>query len=163
MPRIYRVRYIPSETVDLSSDVLRYRDEHYLITDWTPIKPRNDIAFGVSCVFLQQGWKISAILDREKKLKYWYCDIIEVEYDEATDTYHLYDLLTDVRIMPDGKVEVIDLDELATAFDEGLITPRQLSLSLTQTSSLLALIYDMELPKKAYHIIREYTGLECKL
>lgn len=161
MPRIYRIRYIPSETVDLSSDVLLFRDQRYLITEWTPIKPREDIAYGVSCVFLEQGWKISAIMDREKKLKYWYCDIIEIKYEQETDTYYLYDLLTDVRIMADGRVEVIDLDELAVAFEEGLISNQQLSLSLKRSNTLLSFIYSLELPARVYNIIRDHTGLEC--
>ncbi len=163
MPRIFRTRYIPSETVDLSSDMLLYRDQRYLITHWNPIKPREDIAFGISCVFLEKGWKISAILDHERKLKHWYCDIIEIEYEKSTDTYYLYDLLTDVRILNDGRVEVVDLDELAIAFEEGLITAKQLSMSLKRCNSLLDLVYNQELTKQVSHIIREHTGLECKL
>jgi len=163
MPRIFRTRFIPSETLDLSKDVLHYRDQNYLITEWLPINPREDIAFGISCVFLQHGWKISAILDREKKLKYWYCDIMEIVYNENTDTYHLYDLLTDVRILPDGTVEVIDLDELAMAYEQGLITSQQLSMSLRQADSLLRRVYGREFPGKVHEIIREFTNLECHI
>lgn len=163
MPRIYRIRYIPSEIVDLSSDKLLFRDDHYLITSWKPIKPRDDIASGISCVFLDHGWKISIMLDPENKVKCWYCDIIDIEYDQSTDTYSLYDLLTDVRIMTDGKVEVMDLDELAISFEEGLITPRQLSLSLKRCNSLLNRIYSSDLPSYVLNIIREHTGLECNV
>lgn len=163
MPRIYRIRYIPFETVDLSSDSLLYRDEHYLITKWLPIKPRNDISSGISCVFLEHGWKISAFLDSQNKIKYWYCDIIEIEYNESTDTYYLNDLLTDIRILPDGRVEVIDLDELAIAFEEGLITDRQLSMSLKRSNELLNMIYGNKMPSFAVDIIRSHTGREMQL
>ncbi len=161
MPRIYRIRYIPSETVDLSSDTLLYRDDRYLITKWKPIKPRDDISAGISCVFIENGWKISAIMDHENRIKYWYCDIISIEYDHSSDTFYLYDLLTDVRIMPDGRVEVIDLDELAVAFDEGLITQKQLFLSLKRSNDLLQLIYNSDLPALLLDIFRNHTGWEC--
>ncbi|MCX7772254.1 MAG: DUF402 domain-containing protein [Clostridia bacterium] len=162
MTKMYRIRYIPAETVDLSSDTLLYRDEKYLITEWKPIKPREDIAFGISCVFLDKGWKISGIMGRDKTFKYWYCDIIDIDYHKENDSYYLYDLLTDVRVMADGRVEVLDLDELAAAFEEGLITNQQLTLSLKRSSSLLNFIYTLDLPSHVLNIIREKTGWECK-
>jgi predicted RNA-binding protein associated with RNAse of E/G family len=145
MPRIYRIRYIPSETIDLSSDRLLYRDENYLITEWEPIRPRDDVKHGISCVFLNKGWKISAFLSQSRELMYWYCDIVDIQYNKEADIYYLYDLLTDIRIMPDGRVEVFDLDELATAFETSLITERQLLMSLRQSSELLGLIYSTDL------------------
>lgn len=159
MARIYRIRYIPSETVDLSSDELLYRDNKYLITQWNPIKPRNDIKNGISCVFLEQGWKISAFFGENKKIIYWYCDIVDIIFNRESDTYYLYDLLTDIKIMPDGRVEIIDLDELATAFEESLITNEQLIKSLKQSNSLLDLIYTRDVPQHMREIILNYTGI----
>lgn len=159
MPRIYRIRYIPSETIDLSSDRLLYRDKHYLITEWKPIKPRNDIKYGISCVFLDKGWKISAFMDADRKINYWYCDIIDIEYKEETDTYSLYDLLTDIIIMPDGRVLIIDLDELAAAFEQELITDKQLSMSLRQSNDLLRMIYSTDVPEYVKNIINSHTGI----
>jgi predicted RNA-binding protein associated with RNAse of E/G family len=163
MPRIYRIRYIPSETIDLSSDRLLYRDENYLITEWEPIRPRDDVKHGISCVFLNKGWKISAFLSQSRELMYWYCDIVDIQYNKEADIYYLYDLLTDIRIMPDGRVEVFDLDELATAFETSLITERQLLMSLRQSSELLGLIYSTDLPEYVKNIIEEYTGIGVKL
>lgn len=163
MPRIYRIRYIPSEIIDLSSDALLFRDQRYLITEWKPIKPRSDISWGISCVFLENGWKVSAFLDADKKIKYWYCDIIDIDYDQETDTYRLYDLLIDVKIMMNGKVEVIDLDELAIAFEEGLITQKQLSISLKQSNNLLNLIYNSDFPTFVVDVIRNCTEGKYKL
>lgn len=158
MARIYRIRYIPSETIDLSSDTLLYRDNKYLITKWYPIKPRDDILSGISCVFLEQGWKISAFFGQDNEIIYWYCDIVDVNFDQETDTYYLYDLLIDVKILPDGRIEIIDLDELATAFEENLITPRQLTMSLKQSHSLLELIYARDVPEYMREIIISHTG-----
>ena len=162
MPRIYRIRYIPPETTDLSSDTVLFRNDRYLITQWTPIKARDDIAYGISCVFIDKGWKISAFMDHDRKIKYWYCDIIDIEYQQKTDTYYIYDLLTDVKITIDGRVEVMDLDELAEAFEKGLITAERLSKSLRRSDSLLQLIYNVDLPAQVLDIIRDYTGWEYK-
>ncbi|NLE25609.1 MAG: DUF402 domain-containing protein [Clostridiaceae bacterium] len=159
MTRIYRIRYIPSETIDLSSDKLLYRDEKYLITQWNPIKPRSDILSGISCVFFEQGWKISAFLGQDNEIIYWYCDIIDIRFNGETDTYYLYDLLTDIKILPDGRVEIIDLDELAIAFEEHLITNEQLIKSLKQSNSLLDLIYTRDVPQYMREIILDHTGI----
>ena len=159
MAKIYRTRYIPLETIDLSSDKLLYRDEDYLITQWIPIKPRMDIAGGISCVFLKKGRKISAFMDEGEKILYWYCDIIDIEYKYETDTYLLYDLLADIKIMPDGRVEVIDLDELAMAFEEDLITKKQLTASLRKGNALLKLIYAGKVPDIVREILLEHTGI----
>ena len=50
------------------------------------------------------------------------------------------DLLADVIIYPDGKVEVVDLDELAEAHRDKIITDEQLHKSLMQLNSLLSII-----------------------
>jgi len=160
MTKIYRIRYIPAEKIDLSSDKILYRDEKHLITKWIPIKPRDDITSGISCVFLDKGWKISAFLGQDDQILYWYCDIVNVRFDEDADTYYLYDLLTDIKIMPDGRVKIIDLDELAAAFEKKLITNRQLIMSLRQSSSLLDLIYTCSFPEYIREIISNYTGID---
>jgi predicted RNA-binding protein associated with RNAse of E/G family len=159
MPKIYRIRYIPPETIDLSSDKLLYRDNKYLITKWIPIKPRNDIKSGISCVFLEKGWKISAFFGQDNEIIYWYCDIVDINFDKKADIYYLYDLLTDIKIMPDGRVEIIDLDELAIAFENNLITREQLIMSLKQSSSLLDLIYTHNFPECIRKIINRLTGI----
>mgnify|MGYP001175469454 FL=1 len=160
MPRIYRIRYIPSETVDLSSDTLLFRDSNYLITEWVPIKPRNDITNGISCVFLNEGWKISVMMDQIRNKNYWYCDVIDIVYDETNDTYFLYDLLTDIKIT-ENSVEIIDLDELAQAYEEQLITKEQILKSLKRTDRLLKLIYKRNVPEYVNDLIRNLTGREC--
>ena len=52
------------------------------------------------------------------------------------------DLLADVIIYPDGFVKVVDLDELVTALNDGLITLDQLKLSITRLDKLLNIIYE---------------------
>ena len=44
-------------------------------------------------------------------------------------------------IFPDGHMKVVDLDEMADALDEGLITPAMLSEALRRLNELLTVIY----------------------
>ena len=58
--------------------------------------------------------------------------------------YIFTDLLADVVIMPDGFVKVLDLDELAEATKQGLLSSEELQLSLIQLNKLLQCIYDQK-------------------
>lgn len=145
-PIMLRTRYIPFETVDISSDDLLYRDENILITRWQAIKPRMDISGGISYTFLKKGIKISRFYDSERKFAYWYCDIIDVNYDSTEDRYTLIDLLLDVKLMPDGTIKVLDADELAEALEQGLITQDQACRSLKKMDNILQMIYNNNFP-----------------
>ena len=50
-------------------------------------------------------------------------------------------LLADIILYPDGRMHVVDLDELAEALDEGLITQSQMSACLRQLNHLITIIY----------------------
>ena len=145
-PRLFRKRYIPEEVVDISGDEILYHDEKMIITSWKPINPREDISGGISFAFLEEGYKISRFNKGNGEFAYWYCDIIDVEYEENTNTYTFVDLLLDVKILPDGKVMVLDLDELADAQEKFLITQMQACDSLRKLNSLLKIIYKGEFP-----------------
>jgi predicted RNA-binding protein associated with RNAse of E/G family len=148
-PSIFRTRFIPFETVDISSDEMLFRDEELLITRWKAIKPRKDISGGISYTFLKEGIKISRFYDADKKFAYWYCDIIDVKYDIDSDSYTLIDLLLDVKLMPDGTMKVLDADELAIALEEGLITQEQACSSLKKMDSILQKVYKGSFPPSA--------------
>ena len=51
------------------------------------------------------------------------------------------DLLADVKIRPNGAVEVVDLDELADAREQQLITEEQVLRCLRSLNRLTTLIY----------------------
>ena len=120
--KIYRKRYIPNEIVDISGDELIYRDEEKLITRWNPIKPKDKIAKGESCVYFSKGWKISKFYRKDGSFKYWYCDIISYEYNEKDDEYLIVDLLLDVIVHIDGSYEILDEDELQDAYEKKIIS-----------------------------------------
>ena len=83
--------------------------------------------------------------DREDHLIYWYCDIIDYTYDPTARTYVFTDLLADVLIYPNGEVHVVDLDEIAEATEQKLLTPEQTCSCMRKLDALLKVIYRKEL------------------
>jgi predicted RNA-binding protein associated with RNAse of E/G family len=66
---------------------------------------------------------------------------VEFEKNDADDSLIITDLLADVILYPDGKVHVMDLDELADAQEQALISGTQLNRSLRQLDKLLNIIH----------------------
>jgi uncharacterized protein len=149
MPKILRIRYIPPETVDLSGDQLLYRDAAHLVTAWQPIRPRTDFDHGMSCVFLDEGTKVSRFMDAAGETLYWYVDLVDISHDADSDTFRLHDLLADVKILPDGRIEIADLDELADALEQKLISEGQAAMALRILHRLLSDINSGVQPAKA--------------
>ena len=141
-PILYRRRLIPEECVLLKDDKMLHRDSRIIVTSWNTLKPRKDIHYGCSCYYLEDGFKVSRFYKEDGSLLYWYCDIVDYDYDEKTDTYIITDLLADVIIYPDGFVKVVDIDELATARDAGLLNDEMLKKSLLTLNHLLQIVYD---------------------
>lgn len=154
-PILYRKRLIPDECVLLKDDILLYRDSEVIITRWNTLKPKKTLHHGFSCYLLNEGIKVSKFYGHDNQLIYWYCDIVEHIYDEASDTYIFTDLLADVIVYPDGFVKVVDLDELADAVESGIITQAQLNRSLRTLNNLLTRIYQGEF-RKLTDRIEEY-------
>lgn len=144
--KIYRKRYIPNEIIDISGDEIIYHDEEMIVTKWKPIRPRKDIAWGISYTLLNKGWKISKFYDFEDKLCYWYCDIIEADYDSEKDILITTDLLVDLKIYPDESHEVLDLEELDEAIEKNLITIEQKEDALNKLNMLLKLVENKQFP-----------------
>lgn len=140
-PILYRKRLIPEECVLLKDDRLLYRDDEIIVTAWNTLKPRKDLHHGCSCYYLREGIKVSRFYDENGSPLYWYCDIVDYDYNKETDTYVITDLLADVIIYPDGFVKVVDIDELATAREAGLLTDALLKKALLTLNHLLQIIY----------------------
>ena len=86
-PILYRKRLIPEECVLLKDDRLLYRDDQIIVTGWNTLKPRKDLHHGLSCYYLQEGMKVSRFYREDNSLLYWYCDIVDYDYNVKTDTY----------------------------------------------------------------------------
>lgn len=140
-PILYRKRLIPEECILLKDDTVLYRDSRIIVTGWNSLKPRKDLHHGYSCYYLSKGIKVSRFYQEDNSLRFWYCDIVDYDYDEAADTYVVTDLLADVIIYPDGFVKVVDLDELVTARESGILSEDMLKKALLRLNDLLGTIY----------------------
>ncbi len=140
--RLFRRRIIPNEIVPLDKDDVVYRDDSRIITKWLCIRKRSDMHHGISCYFLDRGYKVSKIFDHDGNLVYWYCDIICYKYEQEDDSYIVTDLLADVIVYPDGTVKVVDLDELGEILLTESLPKEKIAQSLKQLNDLLTVIYD---------------------
>lgn len=134
---MFRKRMIPEECVELKDDMIIYQDEERLVTKWKTLKPRKDFSCGYSCYYLKDGYKVSKFLKQNGELKCWYCDIIKTEWKPEENVWIFTDLLADVILTEDKKLRVVDLDELAEAFERGLLTSKELAYALRCLDNLL--------------------------
>ena len=158
--KLYRKRIIPQECILLEDDILLYRDNEVIITKWNTIRPKKTLSHGYSCYFLERGFKVSKFYDHDDQLISWYCDIIDTAYscEDGTETYIFTDLLADVVVYPDGRVRVVDLDELADAQRGHLMQPEELQAALRHLDKLLTIIY-----KGAFGTLQKFVDDQEKL
>jgi len=135
--RLFRKRLIPEECVELKEDQIIYQDNDRIVTRWKTLKPREDFSNGYSCYYLKEGYKISKFLRENGEWKCWYCDIIKAEWTKAKEEWLFTDLLADVIIEKNGMVKVVDLGELAEAFEKELLTKAELIDALRCLDQLL--------------------------
>lgn len=142
-PVLYRKRLIPEECVCLKNDEIIYfsESESRIVTKWHALKPKKDLHHGFSAYFCKEGFKISKFYCENGDLLYWYCDIIDSEFNTEENTYVATDLLADVIIYPDGFVKVVDLDEITEAYDKGLLSLDLMKASISRLSNLLDIVY----------------------
>jgi len=141
-PILYRKRMIPEECVLLKDDVILEQNDDMIVTQWNTLKPKRELHHGFSCYFLKEGFKVSKFYRADGTLMYWYCDIVDYDYNEEKNILTVTDLLADVVVYPDGYSRVLDLDELALAFERELCDNGKLLLALRHLDSLLNLIYE---------------------
>ena len=156
---LYRKRIIPDECLLLKDDRILYMDSSVIVTAWRAIHPKPSLSSGFSCYYLDRGYKVSKFLRDDGSARFWYCDI--VDYGGGIDDGRLVvtDLLADVVIYPDGQIRVVDLDELADAFEGGLIDSATMTVALRNLSSLLTTIYDDGLDDLVQPIEKAASGL----
>lgn len=138
---IYRKRIIPSECIHLKDDIIVEQNDEHIITRWKTLNPKTEFSHGCSCYFLQDGIKVSKMYRQDGSLLHWYCDIVEFAFEEKDASLTVTDLLADVILYPDGRMKVVDLDELAEAMEKDLITKEQMTSCLRSLNHLLTLIY----------------------
>ena len=150
-PTLYRRRIIPDECVMLKDDIILYCSRERIVTSWNTLHPKKDLHHGMSCYFLQEGFKVSKFCHEDDSLLYWYCDIVDFNYHPGDNSLIVTDLLADVIIYPDGFVKVVDLEELVAALESRSISLDTLKSSLMRLDKLLNLIYSNQFDTlKAY-------------
>lgn len=142
IPTLYRRRFIPNELVHLKDDIVLSMEKDLIITKWNTLHPRKDISRGISAYFIDHGFKVSKIYDKNDKLVYWYCDIIQIKNGPQKNTVIIEDLLIDVILYEDGTIRILDIDELCDALEQGLITQAESTLALRTLDHLLKIIYE---------------------
>ena len=152
-PILYRKRIIPDECVLLKDDQILYTDDDVLVTGWKALHPKIDLSLGWSCYYLHEGYKVSRFCREDRSLLYWYCDIVDYGPGISDGKLISTDLLVDVIVRPDESLRVVDLDELADAFERGLIDNRQLTTSLRNLDRLLHRIEQEGIEKLAFPMI----------
>lgn len=140
--KLYRKRLIPQENIFLKDDKILLQNENLIVTSWDTLKPRADIARGISAYFMNKGFKISKVYNADNHLVYWYCDIIETVYDASSNTYTFIDLLADVLVYEDNSFHLVDLEEIGLALEDGLLSVKKASKALHLTNELLNIIYN---------------------
>ncbi len=139
---LHRKRIIPEECILLKDDEVVLQTDELIVTKWKTLNPKIAFHHGCSCYYLKEGYKVSKFYREDNSLLYWYCDIVDFDYQEESNTMVVTDLLADVIIYPSGMVKVMDLDELAIALDKKLIDEETLKKALFRLHSLLGIIYD---------------------
>lgn len=138
--KIYRKRLIPAECLFLKDDIIVEQNDEFVLTKWKTLHPKPNFSHGCSCYLIKEGIKVSKIYREDGSLVYWYCDIVDYTFGEEGEMTAT-DLLADVILYPDGHVEVVDLDELAEAYEKDLITKEQITRCLCNLNQLLSKIY----------------------
>ena len=139
--KLYRQRLIPEECILLKDDIIVAQDDEVLITKWNTINPKTQFSHGCSCYFFKEGIKVSKMYRADGSLLHGYCDMVDYSYDETEESLTVVDLLADVIISPEGRMKVVDLDELAEALERDLITKEQMTTCLRNLNHLLTLLY----------------------
>ena len=139
--KLYRKRYYPEEIIYLKDDIILTQEKDLIITSWDTLKPRSDISSGISAYYMDKGFKVSKIYNSDHQLVYWYCDIIDTDYDAPANSITFTDLLIDIIVYEDGTVQVVDLDEIGLMLEQGRIDIKKASGALKTANCLLTEIY----------------------
>lgn len=148
--QLYRRRFIPDELIYLKDDKILNADSDRIVTKWNVLTPRHDFTHGVSCYFINDGFKISKFLNDNNELIYWYCDIIDTDIDGNKYTFN--DLLVDVIIYDNGFVKVVDLDEIAIALKNKIINVDIAIKAMERIDKLLNIIYNGDFKRYTAYI-----------
>ena len=154
---ITRRRFEPDETIVLKDDRILFMNSGYILTKWDTLTPRKDFAGGISAYYPNETWKVSLVYRSDGSIYHWYCDILETIVHENKHI-ETNDMLLDV-IIRDGKVYVVDADELAQVLEAGKVSPTFVAKALKSMDKLLRAIYSGEFEKIKEPVEEAYKQL----
>ena len=126
---------------EIKDDLILDMKDNLIITKWKPLRPKTYMSSGVSAYYIDQGFKVSKIYDKDNLFSYWYCDIVQFKPGPVPNSILFEDLLVDVAVLNDGTVKVLDLDELVDTLELKLISLDELKKALRILDYLLEIIY----------------------
>ncbi|MDE6949710.1 MAG: DUF402 domain-containing protein [Lachnospiraceae bacterium] len=141
-PALYRKRLIPNECILLKDDVILEITDDHILTKWNTLRPKKILHHGDSCYYLHKNLKVSRFYTEDNFLICWYCDIVSYEWNDDKSSLVTTDLLLDILVYPDKSFKILDMDELAQAHKEKLISDELMQRSLLTANLLLNNIYD---------------------
>lgn len=144
----FKRKFFPPITFDISNDELHYHNDDIMVTSWIPENSDMGVAKAVSVFFLKEGFQISKKFDKKGNFLYWYCDIIAIEQNTQENSITFVDLIADVVVLPNGQVELIDLDEFADAIEKNIIEREYIAQAVRSMHNLLEYIYKQDFPPK---------------
>lgn len=139
---LYRKRFIPNETIHLKDDLILFMQDNLIITKWKPLRPKDYMSKGVSAYYMDQGFKVSKIYDKDNNISHWYCDIVQSKPGPLSNSILFEDLLVDVVVFENGLVKILDLDELVDALELQLISQEDAKKAIRILDHLLKIIYE---------------------
>lgn len=89
-PLMYRKRYIPDEIKSLNDDEILFINDEVIVTRWKTFKPKKEFSNGISYTFLNRGYKISKFMNDSGETVYYYCDIINSEFQKEKKHLDIY-------------------------------------------------------------------------
>ncbi len=163
--KLFRRRFIPDELVFLHDDEILSVTEDKIVTRWQSLNPRNDFAFGESTYYRKKGLKVTRVMDKDKNFLHWYIDVVrecgaealqvgesarlnsaaadylaaEKNPDNQVIVYE--DLLLDLVVLPNGLIEIRDMDEIMDVYEQGVISEEILRQSMNTCYSYAQTLY----------------------
>ncbi len=89
------------------------------------------IGNGYKCMMympLEEKWCLSVFINRENEIVEWYFDMTKENAVENDKPYFI-DLYLDIAVSHEGKIAILDEDELSCALEEGIIEKEDYKLA----------------------------------
>ena len=76
-----------------------------------------------------ENWRMLAVYDNHDEIVEWYFDITRKNAVDEEGNPYCDDLYLDVALMPDGRILVLDEDELQSAYEDGKVTVEEFNMA----------------------------------